>query len=235
MIRNFLLAACAAVTTFGTAQAQVGIGFRAGLAISGASEAQVAERSYEPFEGFSVRTTNSYSTGFIVGLPVELQVGPSFALQTELNLLRRSFKQELFTIADTDILPGVKVSYTALDVPVLAKFGKLSRGVTVAGVIGPSFQYIVGARERFDDGSSKMSNELKLGEPEGERIERLGIFGIAGIEVGLPLPFAYVTLDARYRQQLNDTDIRTAVVERGRVFSLAAGLRVPVGLLRQVF
>lgn len=214
-----LLVSLATVNT----NAQIGIGIQGGFLSSSQTGTQIINGQEEDIDSDNV-------IGYVVGIPLEIGLSKVFALQTELNLLRRGYKYD-----GTGFLPETSVSYDVLEIPVLAKLGYTSDKYSLAAVFGPSFQYIASGRakvEAFDNGIITVQatdNKIDFDQDIYEDINRTNVYGQAGIQLGVPIGFAKFIVDGRYRFSVSDEDASDEVEIRGRGISATAGLLITLG------
>ena len=198
------------------ASAQIGIGIQGGFINSNATYEAVVNGDAEEFDTESI-------TAWTVGIPVELSLSKVFALQPEVNLLRRGYD---FGDGAPD---GADVEYTVVSIPVLGKLGYVGDAFTVAATFGPAFQYVASGKTTVRVGGVERESDIDFDSPLLDDFNRTAVYGILGVQGGLPLGFGKLIADARYRFQLNDEDGRDEVEVRGRGFSLTAGLMFTLG------
>lgn len=200
-----------------TASAQVGIGIQGGFINSNAT--------YEDLRagGLGEPDTDGV-TAWTVGIPIELSLSRVFALQSEINLLRRGYD-----FGDGP-LAGTGVEYTVVSVPVLAKLGYVGESFSIAGTFGPAFQYLASGSATVNVlGAGTQEVDIDFDAPEYEDFNRTAIYGILGAQVGIPIGVGKLIADGRYRFQLDDEDSRDEVEIRGRGFSATAGILFTLG------
>lgn len=135
--------------------------------------------------------------GYLVGLPVEVGLSPNFAFQAELNFLQRG-QRTTFGIGPV-VIPDLETvtRVTYLDGTVLAKFGEISRELTVAGVVGPSLSYGLTRKDTRED----VTETIDWADEGLQRTDFGLVFGAQG---GLGLGRGEVTMDLRYRLGMSD-------------------------------
>ena len=199
-----------------SASAQIGIGIQGGFINSNAT--------YESVLNGTTSELNTESiTGWTVGIPLELSLSKLFALQPELNLLRRGYD------FGGGVLGEGGVEYTVVSIPVLAKLGYVGDAFTAAAVFGPAFQYVASGSARAIVGGVESTADIDFGSGFYEDFNRTAVYGIVGAQAGIPLGFGKLVVDPRYRFQLNDEDGRDNIEVRGRGFSVTAGLIFTLG------
>ena len=208
-----LLAAAAALST---ATAQIGIGIQGGVINSNATVEDVRNGNTGEADTESI-------TAWTIGIPVEISLSKAFALQPEVNLLRRGYD-----FGDGN-LAGGKVEYTVVSIPVLGKLGYVGDAFTAAATFGPAFQYVASGQTTTRIAGTETDLDIDFDRPEFEDFNRTAIYGIVGAQAGLPLGFGKFVVDGRYRFQLNDENGSDDVEVRGRGFSATAGLIFTLG------
>ena len=220
-MKRIALSFLAAAAALSTATAQIGIGIQGGFINSNATYEQVANGSAQEFDTDAI-------TAWTVGIPVEISLSKLFALQPEINLLRRGYD-----FGDGP-LDGEGRQFTVVSIPVLGKLGYVGEGFTAAATFGPAFQYVASGKQDVLDvsiGGTSIREDVDIDfdEPAYEDFNRTAIYGIVGAQAGLPVGFGKFVVDARYRFQFNDEDGRDEVEVRGRGFSATAGLIFTLG------
>jgi len=85
---------------------------------------------------YSVIPNNGYSAGAMI----RFGISPHFAIQTDINYIKRNFT---FSVQDTTFFTEVPLRIVSYEIPVLATyFIRLSREVYMGPTIGPSFQFL---------------------------------------------------------------------------------------------
>ena len=203
--------------------AQIGIGFQGGFLSSTQTGKQIINGESQNFNSDNI-------IGYVVGIPLEIGVSKLFALQTELNFLTRGYKED-----GAGLVPSTSVSYNVLELPVLAKIGYTSDKFSLAAVVGPSFQYIASGRakiEAFNNGIITIEaseNNINFDQMIYEDINRTNIYGIAGVQLGVPIGFGKFVVDGRYRFSISDEDSSDDFEVKGRGVSATAGLLITLG------
>ena len=222
-MKQYLITAGMALACL-VAQAQVTIGLHGGpLFGTVALDGDVPE---EEFLEAEIRL----ATAFELSAPIVFGVSERFGIQSGVGLLRRPFRQVLdFDGAGFTETFEAKVLYTALEVPLLARVTFVPDGpVSLAGYLGPSFQYLTAAKVAFSTGSGGGTQTIKLDfdSEDAEAIRRGNVFAVGGLQ--LAVPFAETglaaTADLRYRHQVDDTDDRDEATERSRLLAVLLGL-----------
>ena len=215
-----------------SATAQIGIGVNAGVLSSGSVIDRIENDNEEEIDTDNI-------TGFTIGVPVEIAISNVFSLQPEVNYLRRGYDIP----ADLDNgIPNFQRTYNVLEVPVLGKLGYTTENFTVAATFGPSFQYVTGGQVSTDgiDGIFESGeNDIDFDANGFDDIDRGDIYGIVGLQFGIPIGFGKFMIDGRYRFAVSedeqddfflgsiDDSIRNNVRDRG--LSLTAGIMVTLG------
>ena len=207
-----LALASAALTV---AQAQIGIGIQGGFINSNATYEDVRNTNANEFDTEAI-------TAWTVGIPLEISLGKAFALQPELNLLRRGYD-----FGDGPVQGGVE--YTVVSIPVLGKLGYVGDAFTAAAVFGPAFQYVASGSARSVVGGIESTADIDFDSALYDDFNRTAVYGILGAQLGIPVGFGKLVVDPRYRFQLNDEDGADDVEVRGRGFSATAGLIFTLG------
>ena len=198
--------------------------FLALLGTSFTSQAQMAIGIHGGFLSSTATGDGDYDnvTGYVIGIPLEISVGKAFAVQPEVNYLRRGYRTaEVFGTRFTS-------HYNVLEVPLLFKLGYVSENFTVAGLAGPAFHYTLSGNLKTE-GVVDTDVKIEFDEPEYDDINRSNFYGIAGAQFGLPVGIGKLVLDGRYRFQLNDEDGSDNVEIRGRGVSATLGLMITIG------
>lgn len=217
-----LLTAALAALSFATAEAQIGIGIQGGFINSNATYEDLADGGDGELDTESI-------TAWTVGIPVEISIGKVFAIQPEINLLRRGYD-----FGDTPFEETTNREFTVVSIPVLGKLGYVGDAFTAAATFGPAFQYVASGKQDLVDVSVggvgvREDVDIDFDEPRYEDFNRTAVYGILGAQVGLPIGFGKFVVDGRYRFQLNDEEGRDDVEVRGRGFSATAGLIFTLG------
>ena len=199
------------------ANAQISIGAKAGAIFSNLTIS---------FEDLSERQDGI--ADFVVGIPVEIRLSDYLALQPELNLMRQGTQ---FEESFQGFSYSAKTRFTSLEVPVLVKAGLLAPDrFSVAAVLGPSLHVFTAGKTTGEDDGEPFEEKFDF---EDDGVRRLGLFAVAGLQLGLPTAFGKLTFDARYRQQVSNLadldDDEDDVKARLRGFSLGLGLLVGLG------
>ena len=206
-----------------TSRAQISVGLQAGYYSTAIS---IEAFSRDELKEIGIKRFNS----FAFGVPVELALSEHFALQPELNFVRTGLRSEIEDF-------GSKVSLNVLEVPLLAKAGFDASGIRLSALLGPSFGYILSGRSQsdaIDIGGFQIpatDEKIEFGDEDGD-LRRLGIFGVAGVQFGLPLASARLVIDGRYRFQLNTNekgDVDDEDRSRFNSISATAGVLFPLG------
>ncbi len=219
------LAVLLAISFAFQAQAQIGIGFRAGVLTSSQTFKDVANGEEDEIDVENI-------TGYVVGIPVELGLSKFLAFQTEINYLQRGFS----TVENRNaVLPASKTTYDVLEVPVLAKIGWTSERLSLAAVVGPSFQYIASGRTKITGFSTDLitiqssDEKIDFSQEVYENITRTNIYGQAGIQLGIPAAGGKFVFDARYLFALTDQDSDEDLEVRGKGASATLGYIMTFG------
>lgn len=212
LMQHFLIALALAVGASSTLAAQISVGFRGGATFSKGN-----------YDDADLQDYSNTSTGFLVGVPVEVGLSENFAVQAEANLIRRGQRTEIEIFGLTS---ETTTRLTYLDATALAKAGLISEELTLAAVAGPSLGYALQGRNVNGDVSEKI--DFADDDTSLRRVD----FGVAfGFQGGVGIGPGRVTLDGRYRLGLNDlTDDGdgAAVTVHSRSFSIALGYLVPM-------
>ena len=227
--RRICAASALALFTAAVASAQIGIGVQAGVLSSGSVINFVENGNEEEIDTDNV-------TGLLVGIPVEIAISNVFSIQPELNYLRRGYKVP----EDLDnFQPEQQSTYNVLELPILAKLGYTTENFTVAATLGPSIQYVLGGTAEVGEfnvgGLSVEGSEVDIDfdSEEFENIDRTNVYGLAGLQFGIPIGFGKFLIDGRYRFSLredNQSDDDTFELNvRDRGLSLTAGIMVTLG------
>ncbi len=217
---RFNLLAALAMIVAGTqlAQAQIGIGIQGGYL---SSKAKIENEAND--DGGEVSDAIS---GYTIGIPVEISLGDAFAIQVEGNYLRRGYNNS------TEVA-GVNFSqefyYNVIEIPVLAKLGYVTERFSIAGVAGPAFNYTASAKAKGSAGGINSEVDIDFDDPNYDDINRSNFYGIAGVQLGVPIGIGKFVVDGRYRFQLNDEDGGDDINVRGRGVSATAGLIFTLG------
>ncbi len=225
--KNFYsaLALLLATSIASQVQAQIGIGFRAGVLTSSQTFKEVVNGQEEEFDTDNI-------TGYVVGIPLEIGLSKVLAFQTEVNYLRQGFAR---AENRSQLIPESKTTYDVFEVPVLAKIGWTSKRISIAAVVGPSFQYIASGRTEVTGFSTDLitieSRDDKIDFSQGvfEEITRTNIYGQAGAQLGIPAGGGKFVLDARYRFAITDQDARDDFEVRGQGASATLGYILTFG------
>ncbi len=214
---RFNLIAALAFVAAGThvAQAQIGIGIQGGVL---SSKAKIENTSNN-----GDNTVSDAVTGYLVGVPIEISVGKAFAIQPEVNYLRRGYNS---ASAGNN---RVETFYNVLEIPVLAKLGYVSDKFTLAGVFGPSFQYTMSGTTKGTLLGVDFNEKIKGSDFDSRDINRSNFFGLAGVQLGVPIGVGKFVVDGRYRFQLNNENNGNDINVRGRGLSATAGLIFTLG------
>ena len=207
-----LALASAALTV---AHAQIGIGIQGGFINSNATYEDVRNTNANEFDTEAI-------TAWTVGIPLEISLSKAFALQPEINLLRRGYD-----FGDGPVQGGVE--YTVVSIPVLGKLGYVGDAFTAAAVFGPAFQYVASGSARSVVGGIESTADIDFDSALYDDFNRTAVYGILGAQLGIPVGFGKLVVDPRYRFQLNDEDGRDNIEVRGRGFSVTAGLIFTLG------
>lgn len=205
-----------ALTIAGThlAQAQIGIGIQGGYL---STKAKIENK---------VDNTDDVSdavTGYTVGIPIEISLGEAFAIQPEINYLRRGYNS--FGSGNNK----VETFYNVLEIPLLAKLGYVSDNFSLAAVLGPSFQYTMSGQTKGTLLGVDFNEKIKGDDFDSGDINRSNFFGIGGLQLGVPIGIGKFVVDGRYRFQLNDENGGDDINVRGRGVSATAGLIFTLG------
>ena len=203
--------------------AQVAIGLRAG-----------AHFSDEIATGPSGNDTDRDGlTSFTVAVPVEVGITEFTSIVVEAQFLRRGYA---ITEDAESFQQATTVRYNAFEFPVLLKGGITWDNFHLAGVVGPSLQYL--ASGTFEFGSLTTSGTV-LPASEGdidfedsfffESVNRAAFFGQAGVHAGVPVSNGKIVFDARYHFSISDLDESDEGDLRARGFSLTAGAMFLLG------
>ena len=213
---NAALAAGLLFTATTAAHAQIGIGIQGGFINSNATVENVVNGNTEELDTDGI-------TAWTVGIPIEISLGKAFALQPEVNLLRRGYD---FGEGNAT---GGGVDYTVVSIPVLGKLGYVGDAFTAAATFGPAFQYVASGRTTVRLAGNETEADIDFDRPEFDDFNRTAVYGILGAQVGLPIGFGKFVVDGRYRFQLDDENGSDDVEVRGRGFSATAGLIFTLG------
>ena len=216
MKRLSLAALAAATLALTTASAQIGVGFQGGFINSNVTYEQILNGDTQEFDTDGINA-------WTIGVPVEIQLSKAFALQPEVNLLRRGYDFGQGNIA------GGKVEYTVVSIPVLAKLGYVGSGFTAAATFGPAFQYVASGQTTLSLAGQETETKIDFDSPDADDFNRTSVYGIVGAQAGFPLGFGKFVVDGRYRFQLNDEEGSDDVEVRGRGISATAGLIFTLG------
>ncbi len=211
-----ILACCTTVAAH--AQLGVGVGAQGGLLLS--------SRTYA---GGVLNRDVSNVTGFTFGVPVEIVMLGPFALQPELNYLRRGVKFDYVNGATITITEEQRLNYVEL--PILLKVGITGERFVAALVAGPSFGYAVSGTETI---RTTVANIVTTTEEDPfDNFKRRDIVGIVGAQAGIPFGSGKLIADARYRfgiSNLMDNNQSVNVEEvKSKGFSLTAGYMITFG------
>ena len=203
-----LAAGALALATLTTAEAQIGIGLRAGILTTTAS-----------FDDDDSRTEvldDENVTGYTVGIPIEIAVSNVFSLQPEVNFQRRGTNTlNLFTDADgVDLEQSIERNIDYLEIPFLVKLGYTTENFTVAAVAGPTWSYALGGTTTAGDVVERVSREVAEAvagdydiDFDREDYNRSQFGGHLGVQGAVPAGPGKIVLDARYQvsfTNLND-------------------------------
>lgn len=214
-LRSNLLAALALVLA-GTqiAEAQIGIGIQGGYL---SSKARIENNS-----GSFDEVTDAV-TGYTVGIPIEFSIAKAIALQAEVNYLRRGYT----SVALNPNNNGTEFYNNVLEIPLLVKVGYVGDKFTLAGVAGPAFNYTTSAKAKNVPVLGDI--DIDFDSPDYDDINRSNFYGIAGVQLGVPIGIGKFVVDGRYRFQLNDENGGEDLNVRGRGVSATAGLIFTLG------
>ena len=209
ILSTLSVAACLAAATT-VAQAQIGIGFRAGILTT--------REVFNDDESDVTVVDDESVTGYMFGVPIEIGLSKVFSLQPEINFQRRgSSKVNEFNFGSFGrTRQSIERHVNYLDIPLLFKLGYISERFSLAAVAGPSFSYALGGTTEVSDyivvGSGQpaaggtVAGEYDIDfDQEGTRRAEFG--GHLGGQLGVPLGGGKVILDGRYQfgfTNLND-------------------------------
>ena len=231
------LAAALAFGTLATAEAQIGIGLRAGILSTTAS-----------FDDDDSRTEvldDENVTGYTVGIPIEIAVSNVFSLQPEVNFQRRGTNTlNVFRDADgVDLEQSIERDIDFLEIPLLVKLGYTTESFTVAAVAGPSWSYALGGTTTAGDVLERATGEIADAvdgdydidfDREGYNRSQWG--GHVGLQGGIPAGPGKILLDARYQfafTNLNDgaDDIETDFSDADTYDTRERGISATLGYM----
>ncbi len=79
-------------------------------------------------------------TGYSFGAMIRFGISPHFAIQTDINYIKRNFT---FSVIDSSFYTSLPLRVVSYEMPVLATyFVRLSRSVYMGPTVGPSFQFL---------------------------------------------------------------------------------------------
>lgn len=213
------------LAAFGPLQAQIAIGVRGGGNLSTAHVTETLDQLTPDFR---------YAPGFTAGIVSEINFGPYFALQPELNFVQKGFRFEEsvnIPIGRFDIPAGVEAQIRTnyLEVPLLAKLKLGNELVQGYLAVGPSVGYALNGRlitrPRLLVEFDPIKTDLNLDNLDYERFE-VSATGVLGVQVNLNGVKLFA--DARYTHGFTELYNFPVVNEKikNRNLALGAGLMI---------
>jgi hypothetical protein len=167
-------------------------------------------------------------TGIVAGVHLRVPLGGGISLQPELLYSQRgaSFNEEFF---GETVTATIKMDY--IEVPVLVRFDipLAQAAVRPAVFIGPSFAFEMSCKFAFSGFGESGSEDCD--EDEDFERNKLDIGLAFGGGLDFPMSFGAIVVDGRYTLGLRtiDNDSQDPADIKHRVWSISAGISIPVG------
>lgn len=185
------------------------------------------------FSNVTIKTTSTdipdfkNQTGLVGGIFVNFKLGP-VSIQPEVLYSRRGLSYQEVEDVDVDVTGRMLLDY--VEVPVLVKYSFLSGPAKPFLYAGPSFSYLLKARQGYD------VHYLTGEEPDyfyrydmDEYFKKTELAGVFGAGIDIKLPKAVLSLEGRYHLGLSNVaneefagDDVTSVKNKG--FSVLVGI-----------